>query len=179
MARRFRCPRAIWSGTPNWSCTTTQRHRRAMIWLDGLGITRWCDVDAGFYEEYHQERQDVAAPVNASECIPDVRRCGPPAASRATARRGNHPELTPNPASGGPVWPTIAAISAAAAPVRDRGAGRVCCTKLSVVEGAGYSVVGRAARLGRLRTCHGAEWTFMRLTTATHPAFLFRFSDAP
>jgi gentisate 1,2-dioxygenase len=38
-----------------------------MIWLDGLDTPLVRMHEAGFYEEYHQERQDFGAAVNASQ----------------------------------------------------------------------------------------------------------------
>src|SRR5216110_1392710 len=54
--------------TPNWSWHDHANDTEApMIWLDGLDTPLVRMLEAGFYEEYDQERQDLAAPVNASE----------------------------------------------------------------------------------------------------------------
>jgi gentisate 1,2-dioxygenase len=54
--------------TPNWSWHDHANDTDApMIWLDGLDTPLVRMLEAGFYEEYHQERQDIGAPVNASE----------------------------------------------------------------------------------------------------------------
>ncbi|MBV8507894.1 MAG: cupin domain-containing protein, partial [Alphaproteobacteria bacterium] len=54
--------------TPNWSWHDHANDTDApMIWLDGLDTPLVRMLDAGFYEEYHQERQDFGATVNASQ----------------------------------------------------------------------------------------------------------------
>src|SRR5437016_9920160 len=54
--------------TPNWSWHDHANDTDApMIWLDGLDTPLVRMLEAGFYEEYHQERQELAPPVNASE----------------------------------------------------------------------------------------------------------------
>src|SRR5256884_44628 len=54
--------------TPNWSWHDHANDTDApMIWLDGLDTPLVRMQEAGFFEEYHQERQELAPPVNASE----------------------------------------------------------------------------------------------------------------
>src|ERR1700747_43812 len=54
--------------TPNWSCDSHANDTDApMIWLDGLDTPLVRMLEAGFYEEYHQERQEVGTAVNASQ----------------------------------------------------------------------------------------------------------------
>jgi len=54
--------------TPNWSWHDHVNDTDApMIWLDGLDTPLVRMLEAGFYEEYHQERQELAPLVNASE----------------------------------------------------------------------------------------------------------------
>src|ERR1700751_720805 len=54
--------------TANWSWHDHANDTGApMIWLDGLDTPLVRMLEAGFYEEAHQERQELAAPVNASE----------------------------------------------------------------------------------------------------------------
>src|SRR6201988_3724329 len=54
--------------TPNWSWHDHANDTDApMIWLDGLDTPLVRMLEAGFYEEYHQERQEVGAAVNASQ----------------------------------------------------------------------------------------------------------------
>src|SRR6516165_9238792 len=52
--------------TPSWSWHDHANDTGApMIWLDGLDTPLVRMLEAGFYEEYHQERQDFGATVNA------------------------------------------------------------------------------------------------------------------
>src|SRR5439155_15891290 len=54
--------------TPNWSWHDHANDTGApMIWLDGLDTPLVRMLEAGFYEEYHQDREELAPPVNASE----------------------------------------------------------------------------------------------------------------
>src|SRR6266404_6723861 len=54
--------------TPNWTWHDHANDTDApMIWLDGLDTPLVRMLEAGFYEEYHQERQDFGAAVNASQ----------------------------------------------------------------------------------------------------------------
>src|SRR3981081_989988 len=54
--------------TPNWSWHDHANDTDApMIWLDGLDTPLVRMLEAGFYEEYHQERQELAPLGNASE----------------------------------------------------------------------------------------------------------------
>jgi gentisate 1,2-dioxygenase len=49
--------------TPNWSWHDHANDTDApMIWLDGLDTPLVRMLEAGFYEEYHQERQDLGRP---------------------------------------------------------------------------------------------------------------------
>ena len=81
--------------TPNWSWHDHANDTDApMIWLDGLDTPLVRMLEAGFYEEYHQDRQELAAPVNASRvALPDVGDAGRPAAAAppipATPARGS------------------------------------------------------------------------------------------
>ena len=53
--------------TPNWSWHDHANDTDApMIWLDGLDTPLVRMLEAGFYEEYHRERQDLGAAVNSS-----------------------------------------------------------------------------------------------------------------
>src|SRR6201987_790821 len=54
--------------TPNWSWHDHANDTDApMIWLDGLDTPLVRMLEAGFYEEYPQDRQEVGAAVNASQ----------------------------------------------------------------------------------------------------------------
>jgi len=87
--------------TPNWSWHDHANDTDApMIWLDGLDTPLVRMLEAGFYEEYHQERQDFGAAVNASQWhYPIVGDAGRPAASGGRQyrrhRRGGSSSNTP------------------------------------------------------------------------------------
>src|ERR1041385_9225834 len=54
--------------TPNWSWHDHANDTDApMIWLDGLDTPLVRMLEAGFYEEHPQDRQEFGPPVNASE----------------------------------------------------------------------------------------------------------------
>ena len=65
--------------TPNWTWHDHANDTDApMIWLDGLDTPLVRMLEAGFYEEYHQERQDPARPSIRRGGTTRCRRCGPP-----------------------------------------------------------------------------------------------------
>src|SRR5207253_4383428 len=82
-----------------------------MIWLDGLGTPLVRMLEAGFYEEYHQERQEVAAPVNASEWHYPMSEMRAALQRLAAERSGDAVEGIileyTNRRTGGPAMPTI------------------------------------------------------------------------
>src|SRR6202047_2233580 len=134
--------------TPNWSWHDHANDTDApMIWLDGLDTPLVRMLEAGFYEEYHQERQEVGTAVNASqwhypmsEMRAALQRLA--AANTADAGEGIVLEYT-NRVTGGPGVATIACRLQLLRPgEKKRARPRVCCTDFTVVEGAGYSVVG-------------------------------------
>src|SRR5213594_2889747 len=54
--------------TPNWSWHDHANDTdEPMMWLDGLDTPLVRMLEAGFYEEYHQERQELGAAVNTSQ----------------------------------------------------------------------------------------------------------------
>jgi gentisate 1,2-dioxygenase len=64
--------------TPNWTWHDHANDTDApMIWLDGLDTPLVRMLEAGFYEEYHQERQGFGAAVNASQWHYPMSGCGP------------------------------------------------------------------------------------------------------
>src|SRR5690348_12841450 len=116
-----------------------------MIWLDGLDTPLVRMLEAGFYEEYPQDRQEVAAPVNASAWhhpMSEMRA----ALQQLYADSGAGKEIIleyTNRRTGGPVMPTIACHMQLLRPgERTKARRRVCCTNYHVVEGTGYSMVG-------------------------------------
>ena len=173
--------------TPNWSWHDHANDTDGpMIWLDGLDTPLVRMLEAGFYEEYPQERQDFGAAVNSSpwhypmsEMRPALQRLA--AAGSADAADGIILEYT-NRRTGGPVMPTIAFYMQLLRPGEQTGAfRRVCCTNYHVVEGAGYSIVG-----GRRLDWEDKDvftvptWSFCEhVNTGNRSAFLFSFSDAP
>jgi gentisate 1,2-dioxygenase len=171
--------------TPNWSWHDHANDSDApMIWLDGLDTPLVRMLEAGFYEEYHQDRQEIAAPVNASEWhypMAEMRA----ALQRVAAEGADNGEIILayiNRRTGGPVMPTIACHMQLLRPgEKTQAHRRVCCTNYHVVEGAGYSVVGdRRLEWEDKDVFTVPTWTFgEHVNTGDHPAFLFSFSDAP
>jgi gentisate 1,2-dioxygenase len=170
--------------TPNWSWHDHANDTDApMIWLDGLDTPLVRMLEAGFYEEYHEERQDPGPPVNASEWH------YPMSEMRAALQRlgadgageGVILEYT-NRRTGGPVMPTIACHMQLLRPgEKTQARRRVCCTNYHVVEGAGYSVVGDQLLDWEDKDVFTVPtWTFYEhVNSGDRPAFLFSFSDAP
>jgi len=131
--------------TPNWSWHDHANDTDApMIWLDGLDTPLVRMLEAGFYEEYDQERQAFGAPVNASEWHYPMTEMRAALERLAAANAGEEIILEyMNRRTGGPVMPTIACHMQLLRPgEKTRSRRRVCCTNHHVVEGAGYSVVG-------------------------------------
>jgi gentisate 1,2-dioxygenase len=173
--------------TPNWSWHDHANDTDApMIWLDGLDTPLVRMLEAGFYEEYHQERQELAPPVNASEwhypmseMRAALRRLA--AADAPNAGEGINLEYT-NRRTGGPVMPTIACHMQLLRPgEKTQARRRVCCTNFHVVEGTGYSVVGDQRLDWEDKDVFTVPtWTFCEhVNSGDRPAFLFSFSDAP
>lgn len=173
--------------TPNWSWHDHANDTGApMIWLDGLDTPLVRMLEAGFYEEYPQDRQEVAAPVNASEWH------YPMSEMRAALQRLAHDsdgdvrreiilEYT-NRRTGGPVMPTIACHMQLLRPGERTKARRgVCRTNYHAVEGTGYSVVGdRRLDWEDKDVFTVPTWTFCEhVNSGNRPAFLFSFTDAP
>ncbi|HEV2334356.1 MAG TPA: cupin domain-containing protein [Stellaceae bacterium] len=170
--------------TPNWSWHDHANDTDApMIWLDGLDTPLVRMLEAGFYEEYHQARQELNAPVNASEWhypMAEMRE-----ALQRLAAAGTSQEIIleyKNRRTGGPVMPTIACHMQLLRPgEKTEARRRVCCTNYHVVEGAGYSVVGdRRLDWDDKDVFTVPTWTFCEhVNERDRPAFLFSFSDAP
>jgi gentisate 1,2-dioxygenase len=173
--------------TPNWTWHDHANDTDApMIWLDGLDTPLVRMLEAGFFEEYHEERQGVGAGGRASswhypmaEMRAALDRLA--AAHSGDAGDGVAIEYT-NRLTGGPVMPTIACFMRLLRPGETtRASRRVCCTNYHVVEGSGYSIVG-----GRRFDWNDKDvftvptWTFdQHVNSGDRPAFLFSFSDAP
>jgi gentisate 1,2-dioxygenase len=173
--------------TPNWTWHDHANDTDApMIWLDGLDTPLVRMLEAGFYEEYHQERQDLGPAVNSSqwhypmsEMRAALQRLAD--ADSGTPGGGTVLEYT-NRATGGPVMPTIACYMQLLRPGQQTKAyRRVCCTNFHVIEGAGYSIVGDQRLDWEDKDVFTVPtWTFHEhVNTGDRPAFLFSFSDAP
>ena len=170
--------------TPNWSWHDHANDTDApMIWLDGLDTPLVRMLEAGFYEEYPEERQELNAPVNASEWHYPLSEMREALERLAAANAGWETVLEyKNRRTGGPVMPTIACHMQLLRPGEKTPARRqVCCTNYHVVEGAGYSVVGdRRLDWGDKDVFTVPTWTFCEhVNEGDRPAFLFSFSDAP
>jgi gentisate 1,2-dioxygenase len=170
--------------TPNWSWHDHANDTDApMIWLDGLDTPLVRMLEAGFYEEYHQERQDLGPPVNASEWHYPMSEMRAALERRGVAHTGEEINLEyTNRRTGGPVMPTIACHMQLLRPgEKTQARRRVCCTNYHVVEGAGYSVVGdQRLDWDDKDVFTVPTWTFCEhVNSGDRPAFLFSFSDAP
>jgi gentisate 1,2-dioxygenase len=170
--------------TPNWSWHDHANDTDApMIWLDGLDTPLVRMLEAGFYEEYPKERQEVGAVVNASEWHYPMSEMRAALLRLAAANTGDETILEYiNRRTGGPVMPTIACHMRLLRPGEKTRAHRgVCCTNYHVVEGAGYSVVGDQRLDWQDKDVFTVPtWTFSEhVNTGDRPAFLFSFSDAP
>jgi gentisate 1,2-dioxygenase len=171
--------------TPNWTWHDHANDTNApMIWLDGLDTPLVRMLEAGFYEEYRQERQDFATAVNSSPWhypMSEMRTALRQLADLGDAVDGISLEYTSR-LTGGPVMPTIACYMELLRPgEKSRSRRRVCCTNYHVVEGAGYSMVG-----GRRLDWEDKDvftvptWTFYEhINSGDRPVFLFSFSDVP
>jgi gentisate 1,2-dioxygenase len=173
--------------TPNWTWHDHANDTDApMIWLDGLDTPLVRMLEAGFYEEYHRERQDLGAAVNSSPWhypMSEMRAALQRRADAAPGAAGDGITLEyTKEATGGPVMPTIACYMQLLRPgEQTRACRRVCCTNFHVVEGAGYSMVGGQRLDWEDKDLFTVPtWTFHEhVNSGDRPAFLFSFSDAP
>ena len=170
--------------TPNWSWHDHANDTNApMIWLDGLDTPLVRMLEAGFYEEYHQERQDFGAAVNASQWHHPMSEMRAALQRLAAANTGDEIILEyTNRVTGGPVMPTIACyMQLLRAGEKTRARRRVCRTNYHVVEGAGYSMVGDQRLDWEDKDVFTVPtWTFCEhANIGDRPAFLFSFSDIP
>ena len=170
--------------TPNWSWHDHANDTDApMIWLDGLDTPLVRMLEAGFYEEYHQERQELAPPVNASEWHYPMSEMRAALERRGAAHTGDEINLEyTNRRTGGSVMPTIACHMQLLRPgEKTQARRRVCCTNYHVVQGTGYSVVGdQRLDWDDKDVFTVPTWTFCEhVNSSDRLAFLFSFSDAP
>jgi len=170
--------------TPNWSWHDHANDTDApMIWLDGLDTPLVRLLEAGFYEEHRQERQELGASVNTSQWHYPMVEMRAALERLAAADAGKEIIVEyRNRVTGGPVMPTIACHMQLLRPgEQTRARRRVCRTNYHVVEGAGCSLVGEE-RLdwGDKDVFTVPTWTFCEhVNSGDRPAFLFSFSDAP
>jgi gentisate 1,2-dioxygenase len=172
--------------TPNWSWHDHANDTDApMIWLDGLDTPLVRMLEAGFYEEYSQERQDLGAAVNASEWHYPMAETRAALQRLAAANGDTGEEISleyKSRVTGGPVMPTIACYMQLLRPGETTQAcRRVCCTNYHVVEGAGYSIVGDQRFDWEDKDVFTVpSWAFCEhVNSGDRPAYLFSFSDAP
>ena len=170
--------------TPNWSWHDHANDTDApMMWLDGLDTPLVRMLEAEFYEEHEQERQEFGAAANASQWHYPMSEMRAALERRAAADAGEEIILEyTNRVTGGPVMPTIACQMQMLRPGETtRARRRVCRTNYHVVEGAGYSVVGGERLDWEDKDVFTVPaWNFAEhVNTGERPAFLFSFSDAP
>src|ERR1700732_2813413 len=173
--------------TPNWSWHDHANDTDApMIWLDGLDTPLVRMLEAGFYEEYHQERQDFGAAVNASQWHYPMSEMRTALQRRAAANTGDASEGIDleytNRVTGGPGVATIACRLQLLRPgEKTRARRRVCCTNYHAVEGAGHSLVGGQRLDWEDKDVFTVPtWTFCEhVNSGDRPAFIFSFSDVP
>jgi gentisate 1,2-dioxygenase len=173
--------------TPNWSWHDHANDTDApMIWLDGLDTPLVRMLEAGFYEEYHEERQEFGATPNASAWhypMSEMRAALQRLADAGSGDTANGTVLEyKNRVTGGPVMQTIACWIQLLRPgEKTQPRRRVCCTNYHVVEGAGHSLVdGQRLEWEDKDVFTVPTWTFAEhVNSGDRPAFLFSFSDAP
>jgi gentisate 1,2-dioxygenase len=169
--------------TPNWTWHDHANDTDApMIWLDGLDTPLVRMLEAGFYEEYHEERQDFGIRNEPSRWHYPMAEMRAALEQSAAADAGGGVLEYTDRATGGPVMPTIACHMQLLRPGEMTGAcRRVCCTNYHVVEGAGFSIVGdRRLDWEDKDVFTVPTWTFHEhVNSGDRPAFLFSFSDAP
>jgi gentisate 1,2-dioxygenase len=171
--------------TPSWSWHDHANDTGApMIWLDGLDTPLVRILEAGFYEEYHQERQDFGAAVNASPWhypIAEMRSALERLADTGDAGEEIVLEYR-NRQNGGPVMPTISCHMQLLRPgEKTKAWRRVCRTNYHLVEGTGYSIVGDQRLDWEDKDVFTVPtWAFCEhVNSGDRPAFLFSFSDTP
>lgn len=172
--------------TPNWAWHDHANDTDApMIWLDGLDTPLVRMLEAGFYEEYDQERQELDAGVDPAPWHYPMAEMRAALERLAAAGSGGADEVIldyANRRTGGPVMPTIACSMQLLRPGETtQTRRRTCCANTHVVEGRGCSLVGdRRLDWEDKDVFTVPTWTFCRhVNTGDRPAFLFTFTDAP
>jgi gentisate 1,2-dioxygenase len=192
--------------TPNW---TWHNHgnesTQPMIWLDGLDIPFVKNLDAVFYEEFHNLTQPITRPLDDS-----IRRWGSNlrpawekpdggyspilnyrwAASRAALHGLRDNQGSPfdgiimeyvNPHTGGSTLPTMAAyLQLLRGDEHTRAHRHVASTVYHVAEGGGYSVInGDRYAWQEGDTFVVPAWSWHEHASEQGEAVLFSFSDRP
>ena len=171
--------------TPNWSWHDHANDTdRPMMWLDGLDTPLVRMLEAGFYEEHPQDRQEFGASVNTSEWhypMSEMRAALQQKAATTPIGAGVALEYR-NRRTGGPVMPTIACHMLMLRPGETTKARRhVCRENFHIVEGSGHSLVGGERLAWDAKDVFTVPtWNFAEhVNDGDRPAFLFSFSDAP
>lgn len=173
--------------TPNWTWHDHANDTDApMIWLDGLDTPLVRMLEAGFYEEYDEERQNLDAGADPAPWhypMAEMRAALERLAAANTSDSDDGVVLEyRNRQTGGPVMPTIACHMQRLCPGEEtRTRRRTCCANTHVIEGRGYSLVGDQRLDWEDKDVFTVPtWTFCRhVNTGDRPAFLFSFTDAP
>ena len=174
--------------TPNWSWHDHANDTDApMIWLDGLDTPLVRMLEAGFYEEYHQERQDFGAAVNASQWHYPMSEMRAALQRRAAADpdgagERDHPRIhEPGHRRTGDADHRLHTCSCCV-PVRRRGPAAVSAARTitwSRVPAIRWSAAQRLDWEDK-DVFTVPTWTFCEhVNSGDRPAFLFSFSDAP
>ncbi|MGH7096472.1 MAG: cupin domain-containing protein [Stellaceae bacterium] len=171
--------------TPNWAWHDHANDSDGpMIWLDGLDVPLVAMLEAGFYEEYGRERQELDTGIDPAPWYYPMAEMRA-ALERLAAGSGSADGIVLDYAdrrTGGPVMPTIACRMQLLRPGETTQAcRRTCCANYHVVEGRGFSLVGdRRLDWEDKDVFTVPTWTFCQHVNTSHrPAFLFSFTDAP
>jgi quercetin dioxygenase-like cupin family protein len=160
--------------TPNWSWHDHANDSDApMNWLDGLDTPLVRMLEAGFYEEYNPERQEIAAPVNASEWRYPMTEMQ--AALHRLAAAGTADEVVLEYKNRRTGYDDDRLSYAAAAPRReDAGAPPSLLHQFSCGRrGRPFGRRRQAARLGRQGRVHGADLDVLRARQQRRPVGVF------
>lgn len=196
--------------TPNWTWHDHWNNtNKPMVWLDGLDLVLVELLEANFQEPFGEDRQPVTRPLDVSlhkygagAFRPAWERHEAPYSplwhypwQQTRAALEHLAEMTEgspydgvileymDPASGGPVMPTIACHIQLLKPGQRTQAHRHTASAIyHVVEGEGYSIVdGQRLNWERKDVFCIPGWTFHEHgnASATEPAILFSYTEAP
>ena len=162
--------------TPNWSWHDHANDTdMPMIWLDGLDTPLVRMLEAGFYEEYHEERQDIGAAVNASQWHYPMSEMRAALQQLAAVKNGDTGEgiileykNRRHPRTGD----ADDRLPHATAATGRENAGAPACLLHKLSRGRGCRLFDggrRAARLGRQGRVHGADLDILRARQQWRP----------